>query len=50
MLWSDNVDARELQPNGAYDLLPVAPGEPRRAAQPTFISAYEEKPDPDLGA
>lgn len=35
---ADNVDARELKPNGAYERLPPAGGGPQRRAQVEFLT------------
>lgn len=46
MLWRDNVDARELRSNGAYERVTAAPDEPRSAAQATFINTYADRSAP----
>ena len=49
LLWQDSVNARELQPNGAY--LPVRPdpGSTPMAVQPALIACHAAPPEPESG-
>ncbi|MEZ5275404.1 MAG: polyphosphate kinase 1 [Opitutaceae bacterium] len=47
LLWKDNVNARELQPNGAYRPVAIREGEPRVSIQSTLVARHAIPPGTD---